>query len=61
MARAAGKLVATDIHTISDLEDAYNGDYMAAADILFMSDGRLPCAPEEWVRVGKRECEPNCK
>jgi ribokinase len=49
-ARQAGKVVATDVHTISDLEDPYNGDFMAAAHILFMSDERLPCAPEEWAR-----------
>ena len=46
----AGKRIATDLHTLSDLEDEYNRDFMAAADILFMSDERLPVAPEEWVR-----------
>lgn len=50
LARQAGVLVATDVHTIADLEDEYNRDFMAAADILFMSDERLPCGPEEWVR-----------
>jgi acarbose 7IV-phosphotransferase len=49
-ARAAGVPVATDVHTISDLDDAYNREFMAAADILFMSDEHLPCAPEEWAR-----------
>jgi ribokinase len=49
-ARRAGKIVATDVHTIADLEDEYNQDYMAAAHILFMSDERLPCSPEEWAR-----------
>lgn len=48
-ARQAGKTIATDIHTISDLEDEYNRDYMAAANILFMSDEWLPCSPEEWA------------
>ena len=50
MARHAGKTVATDVHTIADLDDDYNRDYMAAAHILFMSDERLPCAPEAWAR-----------
>ena len=50
LARQAGVLIATDVHTIADLDDAYNRDFMAAADILFMSDERLPCGPEEWVR-----------
>jgi ribokinase len=49
-AREAGVRIATDVHTIADLEDAYNRDYMQAADILFMSDEALPCSPEEWIR-----------
>ena len=46
----AGKLVATDVHAISDLEDAYNADYMRYAGILFMSHEKLPCTPELWAR-----------
>ncbi len=49
-ARALGIPVATDVHTIADLDDPYNHDFMAAASILFMSDEGLPCAPEAWVR-----------
>jgi acarbose 7IV-phosphotransferase len=49
-ARALGIPVATDVHTVADLDDPYNSDFMAAASILFMSDERLPCTPEEWVR-----------
>ncbi len=48
-ARRAGKVVATDVHVISDLDDAYNRDFMAAAHILFMSDAGLPCPPREWA------------
>lgn len=48
--QALGIPIATDVHTIADLEDAYDHDFMAAASILFMSDERLPCAPEAWVR-----------
>lgn len=48
--KARGIPIATDVHTIADLEDAYNRDYMAAADILFMSDEALPMAPEAWAR-----------
>jgi len=48
--RQAGKLIATDVHTISSLDDDYNRDFMAAADILFMSDENLPLAPEEFAR-----------
>ncbi len=49
-ARRAGKPIATDVHAIADLEDEYNRDFMEAADILFMSDERLPCEPEQWLR-----------
>jgi ribokinase len=46
----AGKKIATDVHTVSDLEDPYNQDFMQAADILFMSDDLLPVSPESWAR-----------
>ncbi|MFO7683358.1 MAG: carbohydrate kinase family protein [Chloroflexota bacterium] len=49
-AQAAAKPIATDVHTISNLEDDYNRDFMAAACILFMSNEKLPCSPEEWAR-----------
>lgn len=48
-ARAAGKPLACDVHAIASLDDDYNRDYMQAADILFMSDERLPVSPEEWA------------
>ncbi len=48
--RQAGKVIATDVHTIADLEDDYNQDFMAAAHILFMSDELLPCSPERWAQ-----------
>jgi acarbose 7IV-phosphotransferase len=49
-ARQAGKPIATDVHTISDLDDPYNRDFMAAASVLFMSDEHLPLPPEDWAR-----------
>ncbi|MCL5996947.1 MAG: carbohydrate kinase family protein [Chloroflexi bacterium] len=49
LGREAGKLIATDVHAISSLEDDYNRDFMQAAHILFMSDERLPDAPEVWA------------
>lgn len=48
-AQELGLSVATDVHAIADLDDAYNRDFMAAADVLFMSHERLPCAPEDWA------------
>jgi len=42
VARDAGKLIATDVHALVSLDHDYNQDYMHAADILFMSDEKLP-------------------
>ena len=42
--------IATDVHAISNLQDPYNQDFMAAADILFLSHENLPIPPEEWLR-----------
>ncbi len=44
-----GKLIATDVHAVSSLDSPYDRDFMAAADILFMSDEQLPCPAEEWL------------
>lgn len=49
-AKRAGKTVVTDVHAISNIEDDYNRDFMAAADILFMSHELLPTSPEDWAR-----------
>ena len=51
LVRDAGVPIATDVHAIHELEDAYNADFMAAADILFMSDDLLPAPPEEWAEA----------
>lgn len=50
LAKERGKPVATDVHVLGDLDDPYNRDFVAAADILFQSDEKLPCAPEEWIK-----------
>ncbi|MBX3065622.1 MAG: carbohydrate kinase family protein [Anaerolineae bacterium] len=49
-AKAAGKLIVSDVHAISDLDDTYNRDFMSAADILFLSDAKLPIPAQEWAR-----------
>jgi sugar/nucleoside kinase (ribokinase family) len=49
-AQQKGIWVATDVHVLENLSDPYNQDFMQAADILFMSDERLPCFLEDWVR-----------
>lgn len=50
VAKKAGKWIATDVHALSNLEDDYNRDYMAAAQILFLSDESLPAEPEVIAR-----------
>jgi len=49
-ARETGKPVLTDVHTLSDPADAYNADFMSAADALFLSDERLWAPPAEAAR-----------
>ena len=51
----AGIPIATDVHIIAALDDAYNRDYMAAATILFMSDEQLPMPPEQWAKQVQNE------
>ncbi|HEY9121518.1 MAG TPA: carbohydrate kinase family protein [Brevefilum sp.] len=50
VARHAGKPIATDVHALVSLDHDYNQDYMRAADILFMSDEKLPEPVEEVAR-----------
>lgn len=50
LAQQANLPIAADVHAIYELEDPYNGDYMAAANILFMSHERLPMPPHEWAQ-----------
>lgn len=40
-AKAAGTLIATDVHVLSTPYDEYNREFMEAADILFLSDERI--------------------
>lgn len=48
-AKRSGKIIATDVHTLSDLDDSYNKDFMECADILFLSDEQLPLPAEDFV------------
>ena len=49
-AREMNVLTATDVHVLEDVENDYNRDFMENADILFLSDEKLPCAPEEFIQ-----------
>ena len=41
LAKKAGKLIATDVHVLSDIYDEYNKEFMEFADILFLSDEKI--------------------
>lgn len=38
IAKAAGKIIATDVHVFSNIYDDYNRDFLEYSDILFLSD-----------------------
>lgn len=48
-AKEMGKLIATDVHVLSDINDEFNKDFMQASDILFLSDELIPCSGEEFI------------
>ena len=57
-ARERGIPIATDVHALSDFDDAYNRDFMAAAEILFLSHEQLPCAPQEAITALRSRFDP---
>ena len=50
-AKALGKRIATDVHAIHSLADAYNQDFMQAADVLFMSHENIELPPHDWIQA----------
>lgn len=57
-ARERGIPIATDVHALSDFDDAYNRDFMVAAEILFLSHERLPCEPQEAITALRARFDP---
>jgi sugar/nucleoside kinase (ribokinase family) len=49
VARDAGVPVAADVQAIENVDDDYNRDWMAAAQVLFCSHERLPVPAQAWV------------
>lgn len=49
MAKDRNIMIASDVHVLSDIHDSYNKEFMEHADILFLSDEKLPCAPERFI------------
>lgn len=61
LSKNAGKLIATDVHAIQNLDDPYNRDFMEAADILFLSHENLTKPPIEiiheiWQQLQTKIC-----
>ena len=50
LARATGRPIFTDVHCLSDIRDAYNADFMKAADVLFLSHEHFRGEEKEFVR-----------
>ncbi len=49
LAKKAGKIIATDVHVLCDLEDEYNKDFMEYADILFLSNEKVLGEEEKFL------------
>jgi ribokinase len=55
MAKSKNKLVATDVHVLSNIDDEYNREFMEKADILFLSDEGISWSKHDFVRaLGER-------
>lgn len=50
LAKRRNKPIATDVHVLNSLDDEYNHDFMAAADILFLSDEGIKGDYREFMR-----------
>ena len=48
-AKTDGKIIATDVHVLSDINDDYNKDFMENANILFLSDENIKCDYREFL------------
>ena len=57
MAKQMGKTIATDVHVLFDVWDAYNREFMEAADILFLSDEGVGRDYEPFLRALARTYE----
>ena len=50
MAKQARKMIATDVHVLSNVYDEYNREFMEHADILFLSDEAVGDRYREFIR-----------
>lgn len=59
VAKSMGKRIATDVHTLSSVDDEYNRDYMRYSDILFLSNENIKGNEREFLHNLKDEY--NCE
>lgn len=50
-AHQAGLPIATDVHALSAVDDAYNADFMRAARVLFLSHENVAGAPADFLQA----------
>ncbi len=55
LAKAMGKTIACDVHTLSDIYDDYNRDFLECADVLFLSNENIKGREEQFLRELKSE------
>ena len=48
-AKAAGSIIATDVHVLSDINDEYNKDFLEDSNILFLSDEGISGNPKDFI------------
>ncbi|NLK61818.1 MAG: carbohydrate kinase family protein [Fusobacteria bacterium] len=56
-AKRYGKIIATYVHVLSDINDEYNRDFLMNSDILFLSNEGIPCSTEEFIYLLKEKYE----
>ena len=57
-ARAAGVPIATDLHEVRSPDDPYDADYLARAEVVFLSGEQLPVAPEAFAARLRQRADP---
>jgi len=56
LAKAAGKVIATDVHVLSDIRDSFNREFIEYADILFLSDEGIGGDWRDFLLALSRTC-----
>lgn len=57
IAKKEGKIIATNVHALSDIYDEFNKEFMEYADILFIGDDNLSMPAYDFVKQVAKEYE----